>query len=125
MSETTKYTHMIQGGMFATATALLLLGLTSVSCGTVVEETYDNIDSRVNCRAYCDKTADCNNEQPSNDETQACITSCRDSIEDECGNEHQADANDQIGECVDMGCTDFRACMVFDLAPECYGFVDG
>lgn len=124
MNETTRHTHMIQGGMLAAATALLLLGLTSVSCGKA-EETFDNIDSRVSCREYCNKKADCNDERASDDETQACVDACRDSIEDECGNDHQADANDKIGECVDMACGEFWGCMVYEADPECFGFVDG
>jgi hypothetical protein len=116
---------MIQGGIFAATTALLLIGLSSVSCGGKGEETFDNIDSRVNCREYCVKKADCNDEQASGDETQVCVDACRDSIEDECGNDHQADANDKIGECVDMACNEFWDCMAFDVAPECFGFVDG
>lgn len=124
MSTTAKYTHTVQGGMLAAATALLLLGFTAVSCGKA-EETYDNIDSRVTCRDYCTKKSDCNDERASDDETQDCVDECRDSIEDECGNEHQANANDKIAECVDMSCPEFWDCMVFDAAPECFGFVDG
>lgn len=115
-----KFTHMIQGGMFAAATVLLV---TSTSCGKA-EESFDDIDSRVNCSEYCAKKADCNDEQATDAEDQACVDACRDAIEDDCGNEHQASANDKIGECVDMGCGEFWGCMVFDAAPACFGFVD-
>ncbi len=92
----------------------------AVSCG----EDIDDWNSNAVCRDYCAKKYDCDNSNPSNAEVEACVGACRQSIENECGNEHQAAANDRIGECVDMGCTDFWACMVFDTAPECYGFVN-
>lgn len=119
-----KHANMTQGVVLAAATVLLLLGLTSVSCGRG-EEVIDNIDSAVNCRDYCIKKADCNDEQPSDEESQACVRACRDAIEDGCGNEHQAAANDKIAECVDLDCPEFWDCMVFEPAPECFGFVDG
>jgi hypothetical protein len=120
-----KHANMTQGVMLAAATALLLLGLSSVSCGGKVEQAIDNVDSAVNCYDYCIKKADCNDERPSNEETRACVRACRDSIEDGCGNEHQAAANETIEECIDVDCAEFWDCMVFDPAPECFGFVDG
>ena len=100
----------------APASALLLAG---AGCGLV-----DNFSSEVNCARYCSKDADCDNVDPTGAETDACIASCRDSIEDNCGNDHQADANDQIGDCVDMACPEFLACMVFEAAPACFGFAN-
>ena len=120
---TTRFIHTVQSGIFAAGAALLLLGVTSISCGKG-EETFDNIDSRVICNDYCTKKADCSDEQATDDEDDACVSACRDALEDECGNEHQANANDKIAECVDMGCGEFWGCMVFDSAPECFGFVD-
>ena len=108
------------GGPVVVAGALLLVSSLSASCG----EQLDDWNSEVACGDYCDKKADCDNSTPTSDETHACIDSCRNSIEDDCGNDHQAAANDRIGECVDKGCVDFWACMVFDAAPECYGFVN-
>jgi hypothetical protein len=102
------------------AVGLLLAGGLVVSCG----EALDDFDSRVVCGDYCSKKADCNGSTPTGDETDICVGSCRNSIEDNCGNDHQAAANDRIGECVDMGCVEFWGCMVFDAAPECYGFVE-
>ncbi len=119
MTQSVKQSHLLAGSMVAAGVLLLSAGLTS-SCG----EEIDNFNSEITCSDYCDKKADCNNSDPSNNEIDACIDSCRNSIEDDCGNEHQAAANDQIGECVDKGCTDFWACMIFDAAPECYGFVN-
>ncbi len=119
----TTMTTAMQGAMFTAVTALFLVGLSSVSCGKA-EETFDDFDSNVSCNEYCDKKADCNDEQPTAEENRACVDGCRDAIEDECGNEYQASANDKIGECVDMGCTEFWACMKYDAAPECFGFVD-
>lgn len=111
---------MAQGGIFAAATtALLLIGLTSASCGPI-----DNLHSRMRCNEYCTKKASCEDEPLNDEEDDACVIACRDAIEDECGNEHQDAANDKIGECVDMGCSEFAVCMVFDAAPECFGFVN-
>lgn len=85
------------------------------------EETIDNIDSRIQCNKYCEKIESCGDESMDKKE---CVDDCRSSIEDECGNENQGAANDKIDECTDKGCTEFYVCMVFEAAPECFGFVD-
>lgn len=85
------------------------------------EETFDNINSRVQCGKYCDKVDSCGDDNVDKNE---CVSDCRSSIEDECGNDNQAAANDKIDECADKGCTEFYVCMVFEAAPECFGFVD-
>jgi len=110
--------HRVCSRAFLAVISLWLFGGLMSSCGTI-----DDFDSRIVCGDYCTKKSDCNNSNPTSDETDACVGSCRNSIEDNCGNEHQAEANDKIGECVDKGCVEFWACMVFDAAPECYGFV--
>jgi hypothetical protein len=99
---------------------LLSVGLTGSGCETAA----DNFDSRVACRHYCDKEFDCNDDDPTSGEFADCVSDCRESIEDNCGNENQGEANDKIEECVDKSCINFWACMVFDVAPECFGFVD-
>lgn len=86
-------------------------------------EAVDNLDSRIVCAEYCTKKSDCDGSDPSDDENSACINACRSSIENDCGNENQAAANDKIGDCVDKSCVDFSVCMVFESAPECFGFV--
>jgi hypothetical protein len=87
-------------------------------------EAVDNLDSRAVCAQYCTKKYDCEGADPTDDEKTDCVNGCRNSIEDDCGNENQAAANDRIGECVDKSCDEFSACMVFDTAPECFGFVN-
>ena len=99
--------------------AALLLAAGATGCGVI-----NDFSSEVNCREYCAKDFDCDQHDPTSDETDACVDECRDSIEDTCGNDNQADANDQIGDCVDLSCTEFRACMVFEAAPACFGFAD-
>jgi hypothetical protein len=105
-------------GVLATGALLVSAGLAGSGC-----EATDNFDSRVACRHYCTKAFDCNDDDPTDDEFSDCVSDCRNSIEDNCGNEHQAAANDTIEECVDMDCVDFWACMVFDAAPACFDFV--
>ncbi len=103
---------------FAMITILLAATLIMSSC-----DAADNFNSRIACRKYCSKSFDCKDQDPSSSETNDCVDSCRDSIENNCGNEHQAAANDQINDCVDKGCVDFWLCMYFEVAPECFGFV--
>jgi hypothetical protein len=103
--------------IFAMITAFLSVSLILSSC-----EAGDNFNSRVACNKYCSKKFDCNDKDPSFDETSDCVNECRNSIEDNCGNEHQEAANDKIEECVDKSCVDFWLCMNFELAPECFGF---
>lgn len=110
--------HRIAGSTFAAVALLLAVGLTGPGCDSV-----DNFNSQVACSHYCSKNFDCQDKTPTGDESSTCIGKCRNSIEDECGNEHQDAANKKIEECVDKGCADFWACMVFDAAPNCYGFV--
>jgi hypothetical protein len=108
--------------MFATISLLLFVGLMAPGCDSV-QETIDNLDAQSTCSDYCAKVYDCDNVVPTSDETDSCVTSCRNSLEDNCGNENQAAAVDKVEECVDKGCVDFLSCMVFDVAPECFGFV--
>jgi hypothetical protein len=87
------------------------------------KEAIDNLGSRIQCADYCDKKADCASSEDSSESRDDCISDCRQSIEDNCGNEHQEAANDKIDECVDKNCIEFTACMVFEAAPECFGFL--
>jgi len=119
MPRCVKQSLVFAGPVVVVSALLLSAGLTS-SCG----EQLDDWNSEITCGDYCDKKADCNGASPTFEENNACVGACRNSIEDDCGNEHQAAANEQIDECVDKGCTDFWACMVFDAAPDCYGFVN-
>jgi hypothetical protein len=116
-----KQVSMVWVPTFVTIALLLSVGLMMASCGT---EAKDNFDSAVACNHYCDKKFECLNADQSSDEHNACVSECRDSIENQCGNEHQAAANDKIEECVDQNCGSFWVCMVFEAAPECLGFVN-
>lgn len=107
------------GSLFTLVALPLFIGTMSLGC-----EASDDIDSYFVCQDYCTKKFDCEGTNPSSDETNACVDECRGSIEDDCGNEHQAAANDQIGECVDVSCAEFWSCMVFEASPVCFGFVD-
>jgi hypothetical protein len=113
-----KHACMIVGPIFAMVSLLLAVGGISSGC-----QGADNIDSYFVCQDYCDKKFDCNSQDPSSDEINTCVSECRTSIEDNCGNEHQAAANDLIGECVDQGCAEFWTCMHLEAAPKCHGFV--
>lgn len=113
-----KYICVFIAPGFVMITILLAAILIMSSC-----DAADNFNSRIACRKYCSKNFDCKDEDPSFSETNDCVDSCRDSIENNCGNEHQAAANDQIEECVDKSCVDFWLCMHFDVAAECFGFV--
>jgi hypothetical protein len=115
-----KHLFTIDSPMLAASVLLLSVGLTGLmgSC-----EAIDNFDSHVVCQDYCTKKFDCESRKPTSDETETCVSACRNSIEDDCGNEHQGAANDKIGECVDNSCVEFATCMVFTAAPECFGFV--
>ena len=111
--------------IFGSFVALVFaFGLMAACGGESSEEAKDNFNSQVACSHYCTKYFDCKDVEPSEEETDGCVGGCRNSIEDHCGNENQQAANDKIEECVDKGCTDFGVCMVFDAAPECFGFVD-
>jgi|GEM_PF-1400098 len=109
--------------LFAVIALLFCVGPMNFGCEST-EEAIDNFDSHIACGDYCDKKFGCDDQNPTGDENDACVSACRDSIEDNCGNEHQAAANDQIGTCVDKGCADFWACMTFEAYPSCYGFVN-
>jgi hypothetical protein len=102
----------------------LFLAVASLPSCEDAGEAVDNFDSKQACQDYCAKKDDCKDEQSSADQVSACVSTCRNDIEDNCVNEHQGAANDQIGTCVDKGCVEFWACMTFDVAPECYGFVE-
>ena len=88
------------------------------------KEDLEDFNSAAACTNYCEKQYDCDQYDATNDEVADCVANCRDSIEDNCGNDVQQDANDKIQECVDLSCDDFWTCMVFDTAPECFDFVE-
>jgi hypothetical protein len=113
---------MVGGSLFAMVALVFLVGVFVTGCDAA-REARDNFDSHVACEHYCAKNFDCQSKTPTGDESSACVSGCRDSIEARCGNEHQAAANDQIETCVDKACGEFWTCMVFGAAPECYGFV--
>ncbi len=83
-----------------------------------------DIDSQTACAQYCSKSAACAEADPTDSETSDCIAECRSDIENNCGNDQQAEANTQIMECVDLSCTEFATCMVFEAAPACFGFAN-
>ena len=117
--------HVCMAGvpMFAALALLFSAGLMMVSCGDDAEEAIDNFNSEVACGDFCTKRFECENHDPTDEETDECVSTCRNSIENNCGNEHQEAANDKIEECVDQDCGSFWVCMVFEAAPECFGFV--
>lgn len=88
------------------------------------KEDVEDFNSAAACTNYCEKKFDCDQYDATNDEVADCVATCRDSIEDYCGNDVQQEANNKIQECVDLSCDDFWACMVFDVAPECFDFVE-
>ena len=111
---------------FTTRTLLFSIGsiaLLSAGCGAT-EEAVDDFNSKSACEKHCTKKYDCADKNPTGDQTEACVNGCRDSIEDNCGNEHQAAATDKIEDCVDQACPGYTTCMVFEVAPECFGFVE-
>jgi len=118
MKSSTKCIWPVGATRFALAAVLLSVGLVGSAC-----EAMDDFDSRLACQDYCAKKFDCENHDPTGDESDGCVAACRNSIEDNCGNENQGAANDKLEECVDQGCLEFWGCMVFDAAPECFGFV--
>jgi hypothetical protein len=120
MKNPMKLAYSVGGPVLAAVALLFAVGL----AGSCTEEAKDDFKSRIACRHYCDKKFDCQDHDPSADELDECVGDCRNSIEDNCGNEHPQAANDKIEECVDKNCGEFLACMVFDAAPECFGFVD-
>ncbi len=107
--------------LFLMLCCLAILTVLGTSCSDAVKAV-DNFNSRLVCQNYCDKKFACAEQSPSSDQSSDCVSACRDAIENKCGNENQAAANDKIAECVDKNCVEFTACMVFSAAPECFGF---
>ncbi len=117
-----KHEGLVRSSWLAAVALLLAVGLLGSGCEAATEAK-DNFDSRAASEDYCAKKFDCASHTPTGAETDTCVGDARSSIENNCGNEHQAAANDRIEECVDKGCVEFQACMVFQAAPECFGFV--
>jgi hypothetical protein len=116
---------MVGGLMLAVGALLLVGGLLIGSCGgTESNRAKDNFNSAVACSDYCNRKYECENHTPTTEEKNDCVGGCRNSIENNCGNENQAAANKKIEQCVDKPCAEFGPCMVFDAAPSCFGFVD-
>lgn len=105
-------------GLIVPLAAIVLSIAAGTGCGAL-----DDFNSYLACQHYCSKNYECLGVMPTGEATDNCIANCRESIEFNCGDENQQAANDHIEECVDLGCPGFWTCMVFDSAPECYGFV--
>lgn len=116
-----RYILMTKKPVLAVITLLSAAGLMAFGCDDA-KKAKDNFDSRITCEKYCNKKFDCADQDASGDESDTCVSACRNSIEDKCGNNHQAAANAKIETCVDKGCAEFTVCMVFEAAPECFGF---
>ncbi len=121
MKSLMKQVSMVGVPMFVTVALLFSVGLMMGSCGTDAENDFN---SAVACNHYCTKAFSCVGADPTREVIDDCINTCRDNIENNCGNEHQAAVNDMVEECVDQNCSSFLACMVFEAAPECLGFVN-
>lgn len=103
---------------------LACLGLFSITgCGEA-EEAVNDLRAIEACDDYCDKKFDCADEEVTDEEDDACEQECVDDLEDVCGPENREDAIETLNGCVENSCGDFTACLVFDAAPECFGFVD-
>lgn len=115
--------HNVGRPQMATLALLQTLTLLWMGCGGI-EEMKNNFDSRGACQSFCTKRFECESKNSNDSENDICTSSCRNSIENNCGNEHQAAANDKIQECVDKGCVNFTTCMAFSASPSCFGFVN-
>jgi len=120
MRSSLKLTFTVAGPVLAASALLLSIGLTGCE---ETQETADDVSSEAICGDYFDKKFDCEDLDPSSGESDSCVSECRDSIEDNCGNDYQDAANNKIEECVDLSCAEFWTCMVFEAAPECFDFV--
>ncbi len=112
--------HPLRTAARTSAAVAAVLTFTLAAACTIQK---DNLDSRFACTDYCTKKFECSGDNPTGDEKRECVTACRDTIENDCGNEHQAAVNDKMDECKDQSCGQFYTCMVFETAPECLGFV--
>jgi hypothetical protein len=123
MKNEMKNVYVVGGGLSVVAALLLSVGLFGCE-GSSVRESIDNIETKhFVCDDYCDKKFGCMNQTPTSEASNTCVKDCSNTIENNCGNEHQAAANDKMGECVDKSCANFLTCLVFESAPECFGFV--
>lgn len=98
-----------------------------IACGEAkeeIEETVDDVRAAEACDDYCDKLADCADEEMTESEDDACEARCEDDLRDNCGEDDRPAAVEKINECVEMSCGEFAGCMVFEAAPACFGFVD-
>lgn len=110
--------------LHATLFALSTLGLAGLAgCGTA-EDAVEDVRALEACDDYCDRKSDCADETLTDEEDEACTNECIDTIDDTCDAEYRSEAIDTLNDCVEMSCGDFYACLVFDSAPACFGFVD-
>lgn len=96
----------------------------TLAFGVACTTQKDDIESGIACKQFCKKSFECDEYNPTRNETRECVSDCRATIDNECGAENQAAVNEQIMECKDRSCGDFRVCMVFETGPECLGLSD-
>jgi hypothetical protein len=114
MKRTRKRLFTIGIPVFAVGVVLLGEALLFSGC--------DNWNSYVACRSYCSKHFEYSDKAPTGNETDTCVSDCQDSIDNNCGAEHQAAVNETIGKCTEKSCGELAACMVFDAAPDFWAF---
>lgn len=110
--------------LHATVAALSIIGLSALAGCGAAEDAVEDARSWEACDDYCDRKFDCADESPTSEEDQACTDECIDTLDDTCDAEHRSEAIDTLNDCVELSCGDFYACLVFDTAPACFGFVD-
>lgn len=108
--------------LFAVLTCLAAIHATG--CGEA-EEAVNDVRAAEACDDYCDKKFACADEEPTNEEDDACEDDCQNTLEDTCGDNDREGAIDKLNECVEEdSCGDFTACLIFEAAPECFDFTD-
>lgn len=102
----------------------IALSATALIACDEAEEVVEDLQAAEACDDYCDKVADCRDEQMTDAEDAQCEDRCMDTLRDECGTDDRPAAVEKINECVEMACGEFAGCLVLDAAPACFGFVD-
>lgn len=108
--------------MFRLTAAIAALALLPLTACDEAEDVVEDLQAAEACDDYCDKVADCNDEEPTAEDDAACEDRCMDDLRDACGEDDRPAAVEKINECVEMSCGEFAGCLVFDAAPACFGF---
>lgn len=93
---------------------LVIAGASAMAVGACQEEGNLSYFGELDCKNYCDRKKDCND----NTDVDKCVDNCIDRMSN-CQADEQQEALDQLASCQEVACNEFTGCSI-DAGLTCY-----